>query len=118
MPSMAPGMPAIVLLTMPLCQKPPRSAWLFTVPFMVPAGPNGLASDLPSQVQLPSKALRLDISGAGLGGPSGAASASAQGMSAAQAAAVRAPAIDRVLMLPPLIGSKPGYHAAGTVTSR
>src|SRR5512132_250678 len=94
MPSMG-GVPAIVLLTVPLCQKPPRSVWLITEVLTFPPGPIGVGSAVPSHVQFPSKNFRFDISAAGLGGASGAA---AQGTTAAKAAATSAPVIDRAVM--------------------
>src|SRR3954465_9022065 len=67
MPSMVPGMPPPVLFTVPDCQNPPRSAWLFTELVVLPPGPMGLAGIMPSQDHSPLKYATCAISAAGLG---------------------------------------------------
>src|SRR5438132_10692702 len=66
MPSMG-GMPPPADLTTPLCQNPPRSVWLLTVPVVLPPGPNGLGLAVPDHVQLPSKNLSCATSAGGFG---------------------------------------------------
>src|SRR5688500_13481170 len=103
MPSIVPGMPPPVALTLPLCQKPPRSAWLSTVLVTVPPGPIGVGIDLPSHVQLPSNTFRFAISAAGAGAFGGASSAKAQGTATARVAVASRAASGRVVLMANLL---------------
>src|SRR5688572_21241465 len=108
------GMPGEVPLTTPDCQNPPRSVWLFTLLFIGPPGPNGLASILPSHVQLPSKNLSCDISVAGLGISGGEARETAAGITRAPANANAASEREFMVLssVDPTGGRRPGDDGA------
>src|SRR3954453_14346018 len=69
-------------------QKPPIPLLMCTLPRVACAGPKGVASTLPLQVQSPAKNASLASSGEGAGGPEGACENAGRAASAPRSIAI------------------------------